>query len=136
MKKLLVVLLVLFAGSAAAQSSGRSVEKDYTFVEPRVGTSPPEAYLNGIYEIRFRPQAGERRVSVSIDDVVVSNVPAVLYQAAEFSQPFCGSTRKAVRIVPRKTVIVRLGEGSCGTTNVWGTGTHVVGTVTATFGRR
>lgn len=135
MKRLLVVLVVLCAGAAHAKAPARSVEKDYTFVEPRYGVSPPEAYLKGIYEFRFEPEAGERWVSISVEDLVVDNVPGLVLQPFSRTHAFCGSTSEPVRILPNKPVLVWLGEGSCDTPNVWGTGTHVAGTVTATFTR-
>ncbi len=135
MKRLLVVLLVLCAGAAHAEAPGRSVEKDYTFVEPRYGISPLEAYIKGIYEFRFKPKAGERWVSISVEDLVVDDVPGVVYQFVSTSHAFCGSSSEPVRIVPKRPVVVRLGRGSCDTPHVWGTGTHVAGTVTATFTR-
>ena len=133
MKRLLVVLLVLWAGSAHAQAPERPVEKEYTFVEFRYG--PGEAYIKGINHLRFKPQAGERWVSISIEDEVVEDVPGTVYQFTSTSFPFCGSTSEPMRIVPGKPVVVRLGQGSCDTPNVLGTGTHIAGTVTATFSR-
>jgi hypothetical protein len=132
-KRLLVVVLVLCAGSAQAQAPDRSVEKEYTFVEFRHG--PGEAYIKGINTFRFKPQAGERWVSISIEDSVVDNVPGTVYQFTAISYPFCGSTSEPVPVVPRKPVVVRLGQGSCDTPNVLGTGTHIAGTITGTFSR-
>lgn len=129
------MLLVLCAGAAHAKAPARSVEKDYTVVEPRYGISPPEAYIKGTYEFRFKPEAGERWVSISVEDLVVDDVPGLVYQPFSTSRAFCGSTSEPVRILPKKPVVVWLGKGSCDTPNVWGTGTHVAGTITVTFTR-
>ena len=134
MKKVLVVLLLSCANSAYAQAPSRTVEKDYTFIEPRYG--PGELGARGVSEFRFKPQAGERWVSISVEDDFVGPVPGFVYQFPAISYPFCGSTSKPVPIVPRRRVVVELGRGSCEPPpNFWGTGTHIAGTVTATFDR-
>ena len=82
--------------------------------------------------------AGERFVSVKVDDTTGTTVSGVVSQdvdgdgQGDFSQPFCGATDAPVSIAPGHDVLVWVFAG--GSPDCPGAGTQ--GTITFTFSKR
>ena len=125
----------LVAGLPLNAAAGRSRTVSGEYHSPRV--SPTETggsfyFSNGV---SFKPQAGERAVSIEIDDAYFESVGATISQDLDGDgRPdeeirICNQTNKPFLIDPTVKVVVSVHEGTCNGEPSFAT----TGTVTATF---
>ncbi len=143
MPKITAVLVALLlttslAAAAAGADSNRKVTRQYTMAHGMVvHDSSSTTWSVGAAWTEFRPQSGERFISLAISDAADRNVYGHVHLDADGNGKvehldFCDETRKPIQLGTAKKVEVAVFLGTCpdGTSSV-----VTQGTITATFSR-
>lgn len=129
----LVAAAVVAAAGPGAAHAGRPrprkvVEAYTTFGVNILSVDLGEPGVSHV-SVELEPLPGERKVSLELRDESGYRVRGRVSQDREPVGTFCGQTPKPLSIAPKKTVLVQVFSGACGSS--WGLATE--GTVTATF---